>query len=301
MRNSYSIAVLIGTARPNFLLLTPLCVFVGIAAGIHATDASAGYAYLSLVVAGAVFAHISVNMLNEYEDFRNGLDFQTMRTPFSGGSGSLPKYPQGAQATLQAGRAALVATFAIGVLLLYLRGPGLLPIGILGVLLVGSYSTHIVRWPLASLVAPGLGFGPLMVMGTEFVLTGEYTATGLAASLLPFFLVSNLLLLNQFPDVEADRDVGRRNLPILLGRRTASLVFAVFLLAAYASVVLGYLSGYLPPSAMLALVGGLAAPVLAVRAYQHADDLKRLEPWLGANVALTLGSIGLLGFGLAIG
>lgn len=300
MSYGHSIAVLVGTARPNFLLLTPLSVFVGVATGIHLPNMAADYTLLSLVIAGAVLAHVSVNMLNEYEDFRNGLDLQTVRTPFSGGSGSLPGHPHVARATLRAGCLALAATLAIGVVLLYFRGPGLLSIGILGVLLVGTYSTHIVRWPLASLVAPGLGFGPLMVMGSEFVLVGQYTVTAFVASLLPFFLVSNLLLLNQFPDVEADRVVGRRNLPILLGRRTSSLVFAAFLLAAFASVVIGWLLAYLPPTAMLAIVPGLAAPMLAVRVYRNADDVVRLVPWLGVNVALTLSAIALLGVGLTI-
>ena len=300
---SSRIAVLAGTVRPNFLVLTPACVLLGMAVADadSGADSAPRYLLLGLILLGALLAHVSVNMLNEYEDFRSGLDFHTERTPFSGGSGSLPGQPGAAGTILAGGLLSLVATVAIGIALLYFRGPGLLPLGLLGLLLVATYSTHIVRWPLASLVAPGLGFGPLMVMGTAFVVGGSYTAGAFVASLVPFFLVSNLLLLNQFPDVEADRDAGRSNLPIRIGRRASSVVYAIFLGGAFGTLVLGTLSGYLPWAAALALVPGLAAPALALHARRWADDVKRLEPVLGWNVALTLGTIGLLALGLVVG
>ena len=294
------IAVLTGTARPNFLLLTPVCVFLGIATASGSLNDPASYAWLLMALAGALFAHISVNMLNEYEDFRNGLDLRTERTPFSGGSGTLPEFPGSAALIRNAGWLALVLTLVIGIVLIQFRGPALLPLGLLGLLLVGSYSTHIVRWPLASLIAPGLGFGPLMVLGTSFVLAGHYSAGAFVASLVPLFLVSGLLLLNQFPDVEADRSVGRKNLPIRVGRRASSLVFAALLAGAYGSIVLGIAGGYLPPASALALLPGLTAPILAVRVRRNADDVDGLLPLLGWNVGLTLATPLLLALGLLI-
>ncbi|MDZ7699102.1 MAG: hypothetical protein U5R49_19945 [Deltaproteobacteria bacterium] len=49
------------------------------------------------------------------------------------------------------------------------------------------------------------------------------------ASLVPFFLVSNLLLLNQFSDVAADESVDRRHFPILIGNRASSFIYNAFL------------------------------------------------------------------------
>lgn len=295
-----SIAVLAGTARPNFLLLTPVCIFLGIAASSDALSQPAGYAWLLMALVGAVFAHMSVNMLNEYEDFRNGLDLRTERTPFSGGSGTLPGAPGNAALIRNAGWLSLLITVAIGMVLVHYRGSALLPLGVLGLVLVGSYSTHIVRSPLASLIAPGLGFGPLMVMGTSFVVTGHYSQGAFVASLVPLFLVSGLLLLNQFPDVEADRSVGRRNLPIRIGRRASSLVYAGLLAGAFGSIVLGMASGYLPASAALGLLPGLGAPLLAARVHRNADDMELLVPLLGWNVGLTLATPLLLGIGLLL-
>jgi 1,4-dihydroxy-2-naphthoate octaprenyltransferase len=127
-----------------------------------------------------------------------------------------------------------------------------------------------------------------MVMGSDFVLTGHYSWTAFFASLVPFFLVSNLLLLNQFPDVDADRSVGRRHLPILWGRKASSYVYSAFLVATYLSIVAGVIAGALPPLALL----GLLALILVVRiipgVVRYADDLQQLGPYLGMNVLVTI-------------
>ena len=78
-----------------------------------------------------------------------------------------------------------------------------------------------------------------MVMGTDFVLTGEYSMTAFFASLTPFFLVSNLLLLNQFPDVEADNSIGRSHFPGVAGRRKSSFIYTAFVLMTYMSIICG--------------------------------------------------------------
>jgi 1,4-dihydroxy-2-naphthoate octaprenyltransferase len=295
------IQAVVGTARPNFLTLTPACVFLGLAAALGMAPDALGYSLLPLAFLGAVLGHASVNILNEYEDFRSGLDGRTIRTPFSGGSGTLPSDPEGAAAARLAGYATLAGTVAVGLGLVVLRGVELLPLGILGALVVALYSSHIVRWPLASLVAPGMGFGPVMVLGTAFVLSGEYTSEAVIASFVPFFLVSNLLLLNQFPDVEADSTVGRSNLPILLGRRRSAWVYALFLAGAFGTILLGIAFAVLPFASALALLPALGAPLLARGVYRHADDIERLTPLLGWNVGLTLSTIVLLGLGLLLG
>ena len=278
---------LFGTMRLPFLPLNPICVLLGAAAAYYTgMELYSGAIWLALV--GAVAANISVNALNEYTDFRNGLDLQTIRTPFSGGSGTLPAHPELAGATLALGVLSLMTVVVIGLWFLIARGPELLPVGIAGVLLIAFYSTWIVRHPVICLLAPGLGFGPLMVLGTAWVATGEYSTTVLAASLVPFFLVSNLLLLNQFPDVEADASVGRRTLPIAIGRRRASYVYLVFAGLGAAALVACIGAGWLPAAAGLGLIGfGGAVPVF-LGALRHGADVERLQPFMALNVVITL-------------
>lgn len=71
----------IGPMRPNFLILTPACVFLGIATAFW-SGATLNALYIVLILAGALMAHISVNALNEYHDFKSGLDLVTEATPF---------------------------------------------------------------------------------------------------------------------------------------------------------------------------------------------------------------------------
>ena len=151
------------------------------------------------------------------------------------------------------------------------------------------------------MIAPGLGFGTLMVMGTHFVLTGAYGWTAFVASLVPFFLVSDLLLLNQFPDVEADRSVGRRHYPIVIGRPASALIYGAFLLGAYLAIGLGVWLGYLPVPCLIGWAT-LALAVPAFRgAYRYAGDMPRLLPAMGFNVILNILTPLLVAIGLFVG
>src|SRR5690606_28083014 len=79
--------------------------------------------------------------------------------------------------------------------------------------------------PLLCLIAPGLGFGVLMVAGSHLLLAGSVDSRAWLASLLPFFLVNNLLLLNQFPDIDADRQAGRYHALIPWGVKRSAQIF----------------------------------------------------------------------------
>jgi 1,4-dihydroxy-2-naphthoate octaprenyltransferase len=211
----------------------------------------------------------------------------------------LPANPEAARSALLTGLVTLGLTALIGLYFLVVQGLALLPLGVLGLVVIFGYTLWLTRYPLLCLIAPGLGFGILMVMGTDFVLTGRYTWTAFVASLVPFFLVSNLLLLNQFPDVEADQTVDRRHYPITIGRKASSVIYVAFLLGAYLSIVVGWALGLLPAAALLGLVGLIIAVPTAIGAYRYAQNLERLGPYMGFNVILTvvtpiLTAIGLL-------
>jgi 1,4-dihydroxy-2-naphthoate octaprenyltransferase len=189
----------------------------------------------------------------------------------------------------------------IGVYFLRVRGVSVLPFGAIGLLVIVTYTTRITRMPFLCLIAPGLGFGWLMVAGTDFVLTGEYSWTAFVASCVPFFLVSDLLLLNQFPDVEADRSVGRRHYPIVIGRRASSLIYGAFLLCAFLSIVLGVELGHLPRTCLIGLIALVLAVPTFVGARRHADDVTRLIPFLSLNVMIAIATPVLVAIGLFLG
>ncbi len=286
--------------RPQFLILTPMCVLLGIAAAAYdGCDFKAIYVVLTLV--GALLAHISVNVLNDYFDYRSGIDLAVRRTPFSGGSGILPAGLLKSQGVYLFGLGSLIGVGAIGIYFTVVHGWRILPLGMLGMVVVYLYTTHITRSPLLCLLAPGLGFGPLMVIGTYFAQTGEYSVTPLVASLVPGFLVSNLLLLNQFPDVEADRAGGRHHILISRGRRFSAGVYAAFMAATYISLALGVGIKVLPVTSLLGLLTLPLGLKAVLGALKHHDDTERLVPFLGLNVQVILLTILLTAVGIWLG
>jgi 1,4-dihydroxy-2-naphthoate octaprenyltransferase len=288
---------LLGTMRLPFLPLNPICVALAVAAaGYGGYPLDVAGVWLALI--GAIAASITVNALNEFVDFRNGLDLRTNRTPFSGGSGTLPANPALEMPTLAMAMLSLGTVIAIGLWLLLRHGIQLLPIGLAGVVLIVFYSTWVVRRPLVCLLAPGLGFGTLMVSGTAWVAAGQLTATTFAASLVPFFLVSNLLLLNQFPDVEADMTVGRNTLPIAIGRRNASFVYLLFMVFGALSLAAAIQFGVLPAACRWGLGGfALGLPVF-FGALRYGRDSERLKPFMALNTIICLATPLLVAAGL---
>jgi 1,4-dihydroxy-2-naphthoate octaprenyltransferase len=277
----------LGPARLPFLVLTPACIALGLAC-VQQTHGHVNLLQALLVLLGALAAHISVNAFNEFQDYLSGLDALTQRTPFSGGSGVLPQHPELAGRTLAMAIGSLCVSVMVGLYFVALRGPALLPLGLAGVALVLVYTQWMTRHPLLCLVAPGLGFGPLMILGTHVALTGSYSGTAAAASLVPFFLVNNLLLLNQFPYIEPDRRVGRRHILITAGPVAGARWYAAMMLLAFASIPLAVLSGWLPAGALLGLLT-LTVAVPTVRdVLTHAQNVPRLLPAMQRNVLINL-------------
>jgi 1,4-dihydroxy-2-naphthoate octaprenyltransferase len=291
----------LGPFRLPFLLQAVSCVVLGWGCAVW-TAGTVSVLQLVLVFIGAVAAQMSVNAFNEYYDFKCGLDYITERTPFSGGSGVLPQSPRRAPYVYAAAVVTLCCTASVGVYFVYMRGIALLPLGLFGLLLVYGYSVWCVKRAVACLIAPGLGFGPLMVMGAVFALTGAYSVTVFVASLVPFFFVSNLLLLNQYPDIAADRSVGRRNLPLLIGPRRSSIVYAVFSVLGYAVIVGGVWLRIFPVWTLLGSCTAVCAGIAFIGARRRgAGDSGGMLLFLTMNVIVTVLTPVLVGIGFFIG
>jgi len=281
--------------RAPFLLLSLVLVPVGALAAWWEAGAFSG-ARFAWTLVGLLLAHISVNVLNEYFDYRSGIDLKTKRTPFSGGSGVLPAGLLQPEDVYKLGVGSLFAAFGIGLYLTVVSGPLLLPLIFAGGAAIYFYTTWFARWRVGELVA-GLGLGSLPVLGSYFVQTGYFSLGALVAALAPGFLTANLLLLNEFPDVEADRAGGRGHLVIVLGRRRAGYVYVAWLLATYLAIIGGVASGTMPPWCLLGLLTLPLAWISGRAALTHYDDLPKLVPGLAANVQTILGTDLLLALG----
>lgn len=167
---------LLAIARGPFLLLTPAVLFPAVAASYRFSGTLPWSLVLLILIAG-VAAHVAVNALNEYQDFNSGLDKATERTPFSGGSGTLPAKPGLASSAKWLFVVSFALMVAIGAYLSWRVGPKILSLGLVGGLIILVYTRWINRMPMLCLVSPGVGFGLLMVNGSGWLLTGSFIAS----------------------------------------------------------------------------------------------------------------------------
>ncbi len=286
----------IGIARGNFLVLPVTLVLCGVGAAAYEGEASWLRSILALV--GLVAAHTGVNALNEWSDMRTEIDLHTNRTPFSGGSGTLPAGEGTLKMAFRLGAWASAVALVVGLWFLWAVGWVFLPFLLVGAFFITGYTDLLARLGLGE-VAAGLGLGGLAVSGTALVQAGELGPVAVAASVPAFLMTFNLLLLNEFPDEEADRAGGRKNLVILLGRRGAALVYALVALLVpvwiLGSVARGVFPLWAAPAALPTL---LLVPAL-LWAFTRPRTVVPL-PALGANVMWNLATNVLLGGGLLL-
>lgn len=285
-----------GVARAPFLLLPPTLVASGAAAA--AWDGAFSWPRTFLALVGLVALHMAVNILNEWSDLRTGIDLHTERTPFSGGSGTLPAGAMSPRAALLYGIACSAVGLAVGLWFLRQVGWVLLPIVAAGAFSVVAYTDLLARLGVGEIAAGfGLGAGP--VIGTALVQGGGWSPAAGWLAAPAFFMTFNLLFLNEFPDETADRGGGRRNLVILLGRRPAAWVYAAAALATPLVVVVGVLLRALPPPALLGVLPSLV--LVGPLRWVVADPGQPVPvPALAANVAWNLATNSLLALGLAL-
>jgi len=286
-QDSSLLPTLFNTLRPAFLLLTLVCVFLG-AATVIADGYTINPGILLLVLLAALLAHISVNMLNEYSDFKTRLDYYTTRTPFNGGSGALLLNPEKADAVLVAGIISLLLSCLIGLYFISQYGYALIPLGLVGLLLVITYTPWLNRHPFLCLLAPGTGFGLVMVCGTQFVLQGQYSSLAWQAALLPFFLGNNLLLLNQYPDRQADQKAGRYHFPIAYGITNSNRVYFLFIVLGMGSIVIPIMYGQFPLLSLIALIPAPLAFYALYGGIKYREAIGSQLRFGAANVAVSL-------------
>ena len=283
--------------RPQFLLLSVVLAFLGTTIAWYDGDFHLGYALLAFF--GLLLCHISVNVLNDYFDYKSGIDLEAKRTPFSGGSGILPAALLKPRQVLWFGLVSLLLAVPIGVYFVLARGWALLPLLLVAAVCTLLYTPLLTRlgWPEW---APGAGMGALPVLGAYFVQTADYTLPAVIACIPSGILVHNLLLLNEFPDVEADRKEGRKTLPIALGKSKAWLVYSALTLAVYLWIIGWVAAGKMPVFSLIALLT-LPLAIKAIGGSRKHGEMNRLVPAMSNNVQVVLLTQFLLGIGYILG
>ena len=281
--------------RPQFLLLSVVLAFLGTCMAWYDGAFHLGYALLAFL--GLLLAHISVNTLNDYFDYRSGIDLETKRTPFSGGSGILPAAHLAPRQVFWLGMGSFILAIPIGVYFVIILDSGwqLIPLLLIAAVCVLLYTSFILklRWPEW---APGLGMGTLPVLGAYFVQTGDYIIPAVIAAIPSGILVHNLLLLNEFPDVEADGKAGRKTSPITMGKAKASILYSVLTVVVYLWIIGAVVAGQMPLFSLIALLT-LPLAIKAIQGARRHQDMDKLVPAMANNVQVVLLTQLLLGIG----
>lgn len=284
-KNAFSLKTWFLETRPQFLLLPVVLILAGTAVAWY--DGSFNILYALLALVGLLLCHASVNILNDYVDYKSGVDLKTIKTPFSGGSGILPANKLTPRQALWYGTICLVLAVPIGVFFAIAQGWQLLPLLLVAAICVVFYTPVILKTNFPEW-SPGLGLGFLPVLGAYFAQTGHYTFSAFTVAVPAGFLVLNLLLLNEFPDAEADMVASKKTLPITAGKRKAAIVYTTFMILTYLWIVAMVIAGPMPKIALLALLT-LPFAYKAVKGSFNYNDLSKLVPAQGNNVLTVLG------------
>jgi len=270
--------------RPQFLLLAVVLGILGTCIAWY--DGFFNIREAVLAGIGLILAHASCNALNDYFDYKSGVDKATTVTPFSGGSGLIKQGHLTPGEELWFGIVCLLLAIFIGLYFCMVKGWLLLPLIIIATACVIFYSPVILKchWPEWS---PGLGLGILPVLGMYFSQTGTYTLHAVIASIPSGFLVHNLLLLNEFPDIEADKVGHRKTLPITIGRRGAAVVYTAFSILVYIWILGAVIFKAMPVFTLLAFLT-LPLAIKVIRSAFQSEDMSKLMPAMASNVLVVL-------------
>jgi len=291
--------------RPQFLILSVILAFLGTTVAWY--DGNIIIWHAALAGIGLILTHASVNILNDYFDFRSGIDLAVKRTPFSGGSGILPTNLLTPRQVLWMGIICFVLAVPIGIYFIIVSGWELLPLLLFAAFFIILYSPLILKHPWPEWAA-GVGLGALPILGMYFIQTSAYTFHAWIACVPSALLVHNLLLLNEFPDVEADKIGNRATLPITLGKKNAAIAYSAANIAVYIWIIIWVAAGLfgwtstrvMPPWALLALLT-LPLAMRGIKGSFNSDNPAVFMPGMAANVLTVLITQFLLGLGYILG
>jgi len=273
-------AVWVREVRLPFMTAAVVPVFLGAAVALYDTGRFSPTLFI-LTLLGAVLAHAGANMANDYWDSRSGNDdINRWRSPFNGGTGLIQEGVLRPRHVHLAALTALGAAAAVGFYLSTVKGTAVLVLTLVGGVSAYFYTAdpfHLAYHGLGEIMV-GASFGPLLVAGADLVQAGSVSARAVAAAVPVGMLIAAVLYINQFPDYEADRAVGKAHWVVRLGTRRALPGLAGLLVGAYLAVGAGVAAGLLPwPTLAAVLTAPLSAKALSV-AWRHHDQPVQLRP-----------------------
>jgi 1,4-dihydroxy-2-naphthoate octaprenyltransferase len=237
--------------RIKFLLASVIAVTNGIAISYWKTGyIDFGYALLTFF--GILCLHISVDLLNDYSDFKRGIDTNTKRTKYSGGTGVIPENLIDSRLIYCAGIIFLIMGGLTGFYFVTTKGIVILILLTFAIISIYFYSTNIVNSGLGELFVAIKGC--MIVLGSYYIQSDTIDLTSVYVGVIIGLLSALVLLVTSFPDYEADRKSGRRTLIIVIGKENSVKLFIMIIGITCAMIIGGSIFKLLPIFSTIALL-----------------------------------------------
>ncbi|WP_428327020.1 prenyltransferase [Nitrosopumilus sp.] len=267
--------------RIRFLLASVIAVSVGLALNWW-QNSTIGPLEAILTFAGVMALHASVDLLNDFWDFKRGIDANTPKTKMSGGTGVLPEGLLKPSSVYRAGIAFLVIGSSIGAY--FVITDGIIIAVILGfaILSIYFYSTKIVDSGLGEFFVAVKG--SMIVLGTFFIQSGQITIESILAGVVVGSLSALVLFIASFPDHDADKSKGRKTLVIAVGKQKATKLFWVFPFVSYCAIIIGVSLNLFP---IVSLITLLSIPLMIKSGFglkKTYDSVEKLVPFMSSTL-----------------
>lgn len=245
------LSVWLRAVRIRFLLASVISVFLGLVINWW-QEKTLNIEFAVLTLIGVVALHASVDLLNDYWDYKRQIDTETKRTKFSGGTGVLPEGLLKPGQVYRAGMIMLIIGALIGAYFIYERGIIIAIILGFAIISIYFYSTRIVDSGLGEVFVAIKG--AMIVLGTYFVQNPHITIEPILAGIVSGILSSTVLFVNSFPDYDADKAHGRKTLVIVLGKAKAASSVWIFPIATYGIIIVSAISHIFPTVSLITLL-----------------------------------------------
>jgi 1,4-dihydroxy-2-naphthoate octaprenyltransferase len=275
------LSVWLRVIRVKFLLASVIAVSVALALNWQ-QNSSIDLFDAILTFAGVMALHASVDLLNDFWDFKRGIDTKTNRTKMSGGTGVLPEGLLKPSSVYRAGIGFLILGSVIGSYFVITDG---ITIGIIlgfAILSIYFYSTKIVDSGLAEFFVALKG--SMIVIGAYFIQSGQITIESILGGIVVGVLSSLVLFITSFPDYDADKSQGRKTLVIAVGKQKAVKLFWFFPLVSYFVIIIGVSVNLFP---LISLITLLTIPLIiksGLGLRKNFDSVENLVPFMSSTL-----------------
>ena len=276
------IRIWLRAVRIRFLLASVISVCLGLAINAWQNRTlDVGFAALTFI--GVAALHASVDLLNDYWDYKRQIDTNTHRTKFSGGTGVLPEGLLKPVQVYRAGMLLLIAGSVIGAFFIYERGVTIAIILVFAIVSIYFYSTRIVDSGLGEVFVAVKG--TMIVLGTYFVQCSHITLEPILAGIVSGVLSSTVLFVNSFPDYEADKSHGRKTLVIVLGKSKAATSVWIFPIVLHGIIVGSVIANIFPVISLITLATIPMAIKSGKSLKRNFEEVDKLVPVMNGFVS----------------